>query len=279
MAEQSTSKPGVFQRFGDWIRNKVSSEPESPKVAEVNVFDLAGQLVEQDYRVRIKVPGNYLRDSTQGNPGAQELKDGIIFPYTPGISYDVKADYQSVNAAHSNYTQYFYNYSAVGQISIQGKFTVQNDKDARVYLSTKHLLSALVKMPFGDDPGAGSPPPVCRLYAYGNYMLHDIPIVISNFRIELPADVDYFNVGKSVSLGPTDKEIQDSATGGQGIGGSTSYAQSQGNTRGKDVLIRNFVPVSSTINITCYPVYSRREMLQFSLKNFLEDYDSATKYL
>lgn len=261
-----------FRNFDDGIersRPPSGAEPAKPQQAEVKVFDLSGQLIEKDYRVRIRVPNNYLKESTKGNPGKTELADGIIFPYTPSISYDIKADYTAMNTVHSNYTQYFFNNSSVGQINISGKFTVQNDVDARVYLSTKHLLSALMKMPYGDDPGAGAPPPVCRLYAYGDHMLKDVPIVITSFRIEFPNDVDYYGYGKQTASTPTSASAADA----DGLEFVTVTAKKT-NTMGE-----NFVPVSSTFNITCVPVYSRREMLKFSLKEFIENHKYDTKYL
>lgn len=222
-----------------------------------------GKPTDTDMRVRIMVPGNYIRPSTSGNVKRNELKNGIIFPYTPQISLDYKSDYKNMNAVHSNYTQYFYTNSSVGAIQITAKFTVQNDKDAVVWLSTKHLLSALIKMPYADDPGAGAPPPVCRLMAYGDYMLKNVPIVIQSFRLELPADVDYYSVG-------TERKEVDTETDESG------RFQTETTTIFNEP---NFVPTVSTFVISCLPVYSRKEMLQFSLKNFLEDYTNNTKYL
>ena len=49
-----------------------------------------------------------------------------------------------------------------------------------------HLGRVLTKMPFGDDPNAGSPPPVCRLFAYGDYQLDATPVVVKQFKIDYP---------------------------------------------------------------------------------------------
>lgn len=258
---------GLFER---------GAEPVGPSEAEVRIWNLEGKRIQEDLRVRIKVPQNYLVDSTLGSPARQELRDGIIFPYTPSISYDVKADYQQQNTIHNNYTQYFYSNSSIGQINIQAKYTVQNDLDARVYLSTKHLLSALMKMPYGDDPGAGSPPPVCRLFAYGDYMMKNIPIVITGFRVEFPDNVDYY-------MGGVDRTelVEVSDPNPSSFSPSMAAAQMQ-SSKGPTPAVftsQNFVPVLSNFNITCYPVYSRREMLQFSVRNFLDEYAKNTKYL
>jgi len=236
--------------------------PTTPQAAAVNVFDVSGRLVSDDLRVRIRVPANYITPSTVGSL-SKELQSGIVFPYTPSITYDTVADYTTINPTHSNYTQYFYNHTKVNPINITGKWTVQNSKDAAVYLATKHLLSALTKMRYGDEPAAGSPPPVCRLDAYGSYMMKNIPIVINSFRIELPNEVDYFKYDVANDL---TTEIVQSIPDQNSSGKVGSFGN-------------NLVPILSTITLTCYPIYSRREMLQFTVSKFLEEYDKNTKYL
>jgi hypothetical protein len=175
---------------------RLSSIPQGPTLSAVNVTPLKGTGNESEMRARIKVPSSYLQKSTVGRNDELAKIGGILFPYTPAISYDNKADYATQSPLHSNYAQYFYQRSSVGAINITGKFTVQNEKDAGVYLSTVHLLKALTKMRWGADNNAGSPPPVCRLFAYGTYVLDNVPIAIASFRVELPDNVDYFTLGK-----------------------------------------------------------------------------------
>jgi hypothetical protein len=159
---------------------------------------------------------------------------GIIFPYTPQISFEHKADYAAQNPLHSNYSINFYKNSAVSDISIQGLFTVQTDSDAITYLSTVHLLRALTKGRFaaGIDPLAGSPPPVCRLRAYGTFMLDNVPVAITSFKNELPSDVDYYPIS------------------------SSTFGQAS-------------VPTRSTITINCKPMFSRAEMLGATVPGWL----------
>jgi len=209
-----------------------------------------------DLRVRLKVPGRYFsqpqvrglnnelvgRVRGQDTGGAAASNFGyIIFPYTPNISFDYKADYGTFHPVHSNFVQYYYTHSSVGAISITGRFTVQNDDDAGVYLATTTLLKGLTKMRFGKDPDAGTPPPICRLYAYGNYMLDNIPVVINTFRVELPDNVDYYR------LDPENKSK---------VSAAFNYPAS--------------VPTISTIAITCLPVFSRKEQLSMSYEKFLQ---------
>jgi hypothetical protein len=251
------------------------AQPYAVVKTKPTIIGLQSTIKKPELRTRIIVPQSYLTQYTQGGynkilknvkgglpsagsasnggttagtcgpndttPPIAPLKGGIIFPYTPTISYDVKADYATVNPTHSNYTQYFYQHSSVGAISISGRFTVQNEQDAVVYVSTVHLLKALTKMRWGGDSGSGSPPPVCRLFSYGNFMLENVPVAISSFRIDLPNDVDYYTLGKNSNI-------------------SNIYVD------------QISVPIASNIQITCNPMYSRQEMLNASVTGWLNNY-------
>jgi len=202
----------------------------------VNYTDANGITLSEFSRVRIRVPLNYLNNYTMGRNSELGKLGGIIFPYTPSISYDVKADYTASNPLHSNFPINFYQRSSVGPISISGKFTVESAEDARVYLATIHLIKALTKMRSGGSTGdedSGAPPPICRLDAYGE-MLKNVPVVITSLRVELPDSVDYYTTKDDVT-------------------GQTS------------------VPVISTIAITCLPMYSRAEMQSFSVDNYVNN--------
>lgn len=222
------------------------AQPQKLVPAAVNIRNINGNLEKKDLRARIEVPQEYISSlTTVGYASAQSwsdpngaLKDmkGILFPYTPQINYDTKADYTSSSPLHSNYAVYFYQRSSIGAISITGKFTVQNDEDAINYLSTVNLLRALTKMKFGDEADHGAPPPVCRLYAYGTYVLENVPIVITSFRIDLTDAVDYYTLGKDTP---------------HIMFGSSS------------------VPVSTSISVTCQPIYSRQEMQKFTVYDLL----------
>jgi hypothetical protein len=207
-----------------------------PVTAKVNWSSVTNNA---DTRVRIIVPEYYYSSypSASGFKGELEEIKGIIFPYTPTITYNQTANYSPQNLMHANYNQYFYQRSDVGQIQIAGIFTVQNDLDAGVFLATQHLLRALIKMQTGNDLLPGAPPPVCRLKAYGQFMLDNVPIVISNVSFNLENEIDYYVLGKS------------------------SNYQMYG---------VNSVPAKTTVTITCNPVYSRTQMQNFSVGGWLD---------
>jgi hypothetical protein len=194
-----------------------------------------------DYRARLEVPNVYLQSSyTQGGDNyVLQNNNGVVFPYTPSISYTNDANYATTNVMHSNYAIYSYKNSAISSISVGAKFTVQNDEDALIYLATAHLLKSLTKMYFGVNDGtlAGSPPPVCRFSAYGDFMMKNVPVVVSNFTQDFPDSID-------------------------------SYVTDPKNNNAAAIFGTNFVPTVSTFNLKLLPVYSRNEMSNFSLTDF-----------
>lgn len=196
----------------------------------------------KDLRTILRVPSSYLTGLGAGPQSILKNFGGILFPYTPSISYDNQATYTPINPTHSNYTQFFFKNSNVGPISVSGKFTVQNESEAEILLSIQHLLRSLTKMRFGADANAGAPPPVCRLDAYGDMMLSNVPVVVSSFKIEYPDSVDYIAV----------------KTG--------QYASS-------------LVPTISTISLTLNLMYSRKEIRDFSVDQWLSGKLSNKGYL
>lgn len=226
------------------IAGDPSLGPQLPGFAEVKIKSAQGNTNSSDLRAKLKVPASYIKQTTSGRNNELGSFGGILFPYTPQITYDVKADYSTQQPLHSNFQQHFYQKSSVGSISLTAKFTVQNERDAGYYLSCLHLLKALTRMRTGRDTFAGSPPPVCRLSAYGPYQFENVPVAVNNFRVELPDSVDFFTLGKN-NPDP--------------IFGTTA------------------VPTISSFVIGLLPMYSRKEMIQFSINGYLTDTETKRK--
>jgi hypothetical protein len=205
---------------------------------QINLYNPLGNenkaVLSDDMRVKITCPS--VTSAANGR-----ITTTVIFPYTPSISFENKANYSAQNPTHSNFTQYFYQNSSAGAITITGKFSVENDADGIELMSVIHTLKTLTKMKTGTDTDAGSPPPVCRLNAYGSYMFNNVPIVIGSFKHELPESVDYYTISKT---------------------NSTSGKNTLGDFTG------NSLPTISTITLMCYPVYSRSEMQKFNVTNW-----------
>lgn len=250
--EDSDSGPKLLSDNGggdeDAEADSTSRRGSLPAGAERSVGRVASAewAGAKDLRAYLRVPRSYIIGPAAGPSGILGEFGGILFPYTPTISYDSQAVYGSVNPVHSNYTQYFYKNSQVGNISVTGKFTVQNEKEGAIWLGMIHLLRSLTKMRFGTDADAGAPPPVCRLEAYGDFMLRNVPVVVQSFKFDLPDNVDYIEVGKS--------------------GSGSMYKTT-------------LVPSVSTISITLNVMYSRREMQEFSVDNWLSGKLKGQGYL
>ncbi len=229
-------KPILSKRTVPGVAEGAESIP--PLGTTVTIFDRKGNKRGNDLRVKIKVPPKYLDGLAQ----PLSLHQGILFPYTPAINYEFKADYGTSNPLHSNFTIYFYQRSSIGPININAKFTIENEDDAIIFAATIHCLKSLTRMRFGGakygDIDSGAPPPVCRLSGYGNGGLDNVPVVIQNFRLDLPDSVDYFTF-RSPQDGPL----------------NTDYIGS--------------FPTLSMLNITCLPVFSRSEMQEFSVSKYL----------
>jgi len=214
-----------------------------------------GGQTQNDLRALLKVPdrylwargGGYISEDTGERSGPLQKAGGIIFPYTPSISYNNQAVYIAQAPTHSLYTSQFFKNSNVGPIQITGKFTAQNEYEASIILATQYLLRTLTKMRWGNDLGAGSPPPVCRLFAFGNSMLNNVPVVVQNWKLEYPDNVDYIEVG-----------------------GPNSVIDTYGH---------NFVPTHATLTLDLLPLYSRKEQLEFSVDDFLQGTHDGKGYI
>jgi hypothetical protein len=256
---------GFFTGIGTSIKGlfgggTMNSQPNQVKAGSASFGP------SKDMRVKLRVPSAYLigpaagpaagmnlinspltnalAPSSGGGTGALAQLGGIVWPYTPQVSVSNQAQYQQNKVMHSNYPFYNYQNSSVGPIQISGKFTAQNEYEAAVILSIQHLLRALTKMKFGDDPDAGAPPPVCRLDAYGDYMMKNVPVAVTSFKLEMPDSVDYIQVGKGI----------------------TGY----GNT---------MVPTVCTISVDLVVMYSRQEALQFNVNSWLSGGLAGKGYL
>lgn len=201
-----------------------------------------------DLRARLRVPDDYIKslNPTAGPDDILRKNGGIIFPYTPSISFDRKAEYGGQNPLHSQYTQYYYKNSAVSPISVTAKFTVQNEYEGQIFVGIIHLLGSLTKMRWGEDPKAGSPPPVCRFDAYGDFMIQNVPVAVSSFKVELPDNIDYIAINRPSK--------------------PSQYGS-------------NLVPTMSTISLELYVMYSRREMLDFNVPDWMSGALAGGGYL
>ena len=193
------------------------------------------------------------------------INNGIRWPVTPFINMSHSASYDSRAVLHNNYPYYAYQNSQVDQITISGSFPVNDQKSGQAWLGTLHFLRTVTKMYYGEGDNQGNPPPVCRLNGYGDFVYKNVPVVITNFNVELREQVDYIGItvptgGQSskVNVEPLTANASSSKAGMQRLQGD---GESSGSV--------NYVPTDSLIAVSCLPVYSRNKITnKFNLKAF-----------
>jgi hypothetical protein len=182
---------------------------------------------KEDWRVRINAPWQLFNSKM-----FDQLVEtgGVVFPYLPNITVSTKAEYKREDLVHSNYPYYAYKNSTVDDIQITGEFSAETETDAAYWISATTFFKTATKMFFGQSPNAGNPPIICHLYGYGASIFDKIPIIITQFSVDLKDDVNYVKCNK--------------------FGTST------------------WVPVLSNITVTCVPIYSRETLRKFNLQSY-----------
>jgi hypothetical protein len=233
---------------------------------------------KSDWRVRLSLaPGaDYLYAAEKPGILAPLVNtNGVIFPYTPGISVSYAAQYDATTLTHSNYKYYTYNSSSVDTITLSCDFTAQDVFEANYLLAVIHFFRSMTKMFYGQDenPKNGTPPPLCYLYGLGAFQFDKHPLVIQGFTYTLPTDVDYIRAGDSSSLQSTSRTKANSKPGetrmamaGIQPGATVAPPQFSGAYR---VLEPTYVPTKIQLSITAVPIISRNDISNnFSLKNY-----------
>lgn len=250
------------KKFASKIRSKsipAGAEPALLKTTtKAKVSTPSG---EKDWRVKLSVP-----DIFQFSDVLRPLSrtGGFVFPFTPTIILQHSANYNALQPVHSNYPFYNYQNSQVDQIVIGGDFFVENEEDAKYWVAATHYLKSVTKMFYGADSlgAAGNPPPIVRLNGYGDYVFNNVPVVILNFMVDMPQDVDYIKANV-FSGDATQTYADDFAT--EPVSSESSGAVT-------------WVPTQCTITVTVQPIYSRSSVEQFSLSKFVNgDYINTGK--
>lgn len=173
---------------------------------------------------------------------------GLIFPYTPIISqYGGTANYDRIAMTHSNYSFPAYKNSEIRDIQMSAEFTAQTNDEARYVLAMIRMMSSCTKMMFGEKNSvsdtnlnydgymgsSGDTPPILVFNYLGEQMFKDVPVVILDYSIDLPNDVDYVPVS---------------------IGG----------------IIKGHVPTKLTLTLTMMPFFNPLDVREnFDMENFV----------
>jgi len=158
-----------------------------PPQAPENLNDAGGR------RVRLR-PKPAAVDQIYGSGGPMlplYSTKGMVFPYQPTITYSQDVTYQSMDLTHTNQEILSYVRTPAVKFQVDGDFTVQNQTEGLYALACIHFLRTVSKMDFGSGPNPGTPPPVLLFDGYGQYMFNALPVVLTQFAVTLPKDVDY----------------------------------------------------------------------------------------
>jgi len=166
-----------------------------------NSFNVTPDTDAQGRRVRLRPkPGAIISNNIYGGSGLlQPLRatNGVVWPYQPTITWEQSVDYSSIDMVHVNQEIYAYTKTPAAKFSISGDFSVQNNQEGIYALAAIHFMRVMTKMYFGTGPALGTPPPVLLFDAYGQYMFNQLPVIITQFSVGLPNDVDYVPVDMS----------------------------------------------------------------------------------
>jgi hypothetical protein len=241
------------------------------------------QINNGDWRVRLRLApqAKYLYNAP--NPGILQplqVTDGVIFPYTPSITSNYKANYSTYDLTHSNYRGYFYQNSYAEPVQITCTFTAQSTMEANYLLAVITFFKSVTKMFYGQDAQRGAPPPLTYLTGLGEYQFNEHPCLVTQFNYTLPADVDYIRAGSPNQLGTNQINQRDrqSVSTGSLFGGLNRLAAAlltKGaipNPPAPPTLGTNrptYVPTKIELSFTLLPIQSRNQVSkQFSVKEF-----------
>lgn len=187
----------IFNGLGSNFQNASSAITPSNVASPSSAGDLRARLSAQPNAIT-QVYGPEDKDNNILNP--IRGTNGMLFPFTPTITYAQQVDYRSLEMVHSNQDFYYYARTPSLKLTINGDFTVQNLHEGKYVLACIHFLRVVSKMFFGTGKtpvaiaNRGLPPPVLIFNAYGNYMFNNLRVIVENHSYNLDKNVDYVTI-------------------------------------------------------------------------------------
>lgn len=262
-SKKSAGSSNIGQQIQSFFQNFRQSSlfaqvPQGAEVPKATRGRISANPVHDSHerRVKLSLPGG-LKRFYQNDDENDFLLDpliqsrGIIFPYTPQIIMNNTANYSQRAPVHTNYPYQIYQNSQVSTINLLVQFTAQNATEARYVLACIMFLRLVTKSFRGDDIMAGSPPPVLRLSGHGTNLLPQVPVVVQDFALTLPNNVDYITI--------TDNKYQDE---------SRRLALRSMDKAGAQLRLDR-VPTVTDISVTMMPVYSREQITNYNIKDIV----------
>ena len=295
VAEDAATQQALSEQQQSAIQAQALKEKAQQQQTVSEMREASGvKNADGDWRVKLRLApqATYLYQAQEpGILAPLTETDGIIFPYTPSIDIQYRANYQEYSPTHSNYQHYFYQGSNVAAIQLSATFTAQDTVEAEYLLAVIHFLKSCSKMFYGNDAQRGSPPPLLYLSGLGEYQFNESPCVISEFNYNLPNDVNYIRArskqikrdgqlqykkplatsvtnGNFSSLARLKTAITNAYNGqSQPLEAAAEpYKPAPGNLGSKGA---TYVPTKMDITIVLNPIVSRKQVSQqFSLKEY-----------
>lgn len=178
----------------------IAGDSGSDNIPGVNTYTGPPTERQTDFRLRLRaITGQEARiygaNTPQNILAPLYVTNGLLFPYTPTIGYSQAVEYQSNAPVHSNSDFLSYIRTPPPEISITGKFSVQNDMEGKYAVAVLHFLRTVSKMHFGEnDRSAGMPPPMLILSGYGTYMFNGLRVILKNHSWQFEENVDQVTV-------------------------------------------------------------------------------------
>tara|TARA_B100000809_G_scaffold69654_1_gene66974 strand:- start:1341 stop:2066 length:726 start_codon:yes stop_codon:yes gene_type:complete len=200
---------GLSPRLGNLLAKHIpfgASIFGSQSAPSVNMFPSKNR---KDWRTKLTIGSG--ADSLLAGPVMAPLAKtgGIIFPYTPMLFMQHTAGYSGNQLTHTNYDHPSFENHTIGEIQVTCPFTANTKAEADYMRATLHFLRTVSKMWFGQDtnPIAGTPPPVLRLNAFGEYVMKNVPVVLVAFTMEFGGQVDYISTTDGKTMVPTETTV------------------------------------------------------------------------
>jgi hypothetical protein len=140
---------------------------------------------------------------------------GLVFPYTPNISYGVTSEYKELDLTHTNYKLNTFVKSYPQVINLEADFTAQTNSEAEYMLAAIHYLRTASRMYFGAQNSnnaetrklSGTPPPVLNFSYMGKMMFDNVPVVIESFNMTFDKSFKLVEVAKYQTYVPVKATI------------------------------------------------------------------------
>ena len=164
--------------------------------------------------------------------------DKLEFMYTPQIEYSHDVKYEAYNLVHTNYQPYAFSRSENPSLSLNCKFSAHTKDHFMHCEKAIRFLRTYSKMNYGrNDLQRGQPPRILRLFAYGEKMFNDVPVVISKFSMTFPEDCDYVTFDTSgIQVGLMQNSLSKKAGSGQN---TAEYAENDPRRLDKNAIARS----------------------------------------